>query len=143
MTRNLVKRLQKIEAQLPPEPRQLTDGEKHAQYWTCVELVAIGYYLGNPEFSRVIPNLETFYSIEACWRVLGYEGKMEERDKAVQTNDPVLRGRLAAARIQLFAKFGLSDASESDRLKAFKKMRDGFPESCRQELIEMAGCNGE
>jgi hypothetical protein len=76
MTRNLQRRLQKLESQVPRQP---TEQEKNVdslhKFLTC----AVAYYLGDPTPEGSV--------IEAYRRALGYPNSHEFR-KALHTNDP-------------------------------------------------------
>ena len=142
MTRNFRKRLQKLKSQIPPIPPQPTDQERRDLYWGLVERLAVEFYL-RPEPYRGCPS-SFFDPLGGYALALGYANRREWED-AVRANDPKVRKREAQAKVQLFAKFGVSwnEASASERLEALKRMRDGLPEGKRKIMLQLTGHNGD
>jgi hypothetical protein len=128
MTRNLQRRLQKLESQVPRQP---TEQEKKVQ--TCQNLLmfAMAYYLGDPGPDEA--------PITAYGRALGYPNSHEFR-KAWDGKDPDIYERDRLARIKLFEKFGVSLEHERKGIgEAFQRMEAGLPEPyktfCRQVVF--------
>jgi hypothetical protein len=145
MTRNLLKRLQKLESQLPQEPPQLTVEQRRANYWDLIEKSAIGYYLGVPNFVSLDGKDKLLAPpMDAYAKVLGYSDFRQWVDAAT-ANDPNLPAREFLAKVKLYAKFGVDwpRASEADRLEALKRMRDGLPESDPKCAAEVTGYDGD
>lgn len=117
MTRNLQRRLQKLESQVPRQP---TEQEKNVQTCQKFLMCAVAYYLGDPTPEGSV--------MEAYIRALGYPNPYEFR-KAWDVNDPDLYERDRLARIKLLEKFGVSWEHEWEEIiEAFKRMEAGFPE---------------
>src|SRR5262249_76612 len=117
MTRDIERRLQKLESQLPRQP---TEQEKIVASLQRFLFFAVAYYLGDP------PPEEA--PIDGYRRALGYPHRNEFR-KARDANDPDLYKRDRLARIKLLAKFGVSWEHEWGKIvEAFKRMQAGFPE---------------
>jgi hypothetical protein len=128
MTRNLQRRLQKLESQVPRQP---TEQEKKVQTCQNILMFAMAYYLGDlgPEEAP----------ITAYGRALGYPNSHEFR-KAWDGNDPDLYERDRLARIKLLEKFGVSWEHEREEInEAFQRMEAGLPEPyktfCRQAVF--------
>ena len=117
MTRNLQRRLQKLESQVPRQP---TEQEKNVQTFQNFLVCAVAYYLGNPTPEGSV--------MEAYMRALGYPNLYEFR-KAWDVNDPDLYERDRLARIKLLEKFGVSWEHEWEEIiEAVKRMEAGLPE---------------
>jgi hypothetical protein len=117
MTRDIERRLQKLESQVPRQP---TEQEKNVERLQRFVRCAIAYYLGDltPEESVA----------EAYMRALGYPNSYEFR-KALNANDPDFYERDRLARIKLLEKFGVSWEHEWEEIiEAFQRMEAGFPE---------------
>jgi hypothetical protein len=117
MTRNLQRRLQKLESQVPRQP---TEQEKILRYWQNLLVWAMAYYLGDPGPEEA--------PVTAYGRALGYPNSHEFR-KAWDGNDPDLYERDRLARSKLLEKFGVSWEHEWEEIiEAFKRMEAGLPE---------------
>ena len=120
MTRNLQRRLQKLESQVPRQPTEQQKQEKIGQSCQKFLVCAVAYYLGDPTPEGA--------PIEAYMRALAYPHFYEFR-KAWDANDPDLYERDRLARIKLLEKFGVSWEHEWEEIiEAFKRMEAGFPE---------------
>jgi hypothetical protein len=125
MTRNLQRRLQKLESQVPrPQP---TEQEKVAASLRQFLFCAVAYYLGDPTPEGSVA--------EAYMRALGYPNIHEFR-KALEAKDPDFFERDRLARIKLLAKFGVSLEHEwVEIVEAFKRIEARLPEqykACRR-----------
>jgi hypothetical protein len=100
MTRNLQRRLQKLESQVPRQP---TEQEKNVQTCQSFLMFAMAYYLGDPGPEEA--------PITAYGRALGYPNPHEFR-KALEGNDPDLYERDRREEIG----------------EAFQRMEAGLPE---------------
>jgi hypothetical protein len=117
MTRNLQRRLQKLESQVPRQP---TEQEKKVQTCQNFLMLAMAYYLGDPRPEEA--------PITAYGRALGYPNS-HEFQKAWDANDPDIYERDRLARIKLLAKFGVSREHESEEIvEALERMEAGLPE---------------
>ena len=117
MTRNLQRRLQKLESQVPRQP---TEQEKNVDSLHKFLACAVGYYLGDPTPEGSV--------IEAYRRALGYPNSHEFR-KALHTNDPDFQERVRLAKTKLLEKFGVSFGDEREKIiEAFNRMEAGFSE---------------
>jgi hypothetical protein len=117
MTRDIERRLQKLESQVPRQP---TEQEKNVERLQRFVRCAIAYYLGDltPEESVA----------EAYTRALGYPNVNEFR-KALGANDPDLQKRMRMANSKLLEKFGVSSEPQAEEItEAFQRMEDGLPE---------------
>ena len=117
MTRDIERRLQKLESQIPRQP---TEEEKIKESLQRFVRCAIAYYLGDltPEESVA----------EAYTRALGYPNVNEFR-KALGANDPDLQKRMRMANSKLLEKFGVSSEPQAEEItEAFQRMEDGLPE---------------
>jgi hypothetical protein len=128
MTRNLQRRLQKLESQVPRQP---TEQEKKVQTCQNFLMFAMAYYLGDPGPEEA--------PITAYGRALGYPNSHEFR-KAWDVGDPDLYERDRVARIKLLEKFGVSWEHEWEEItEAVERMDAGFPEPykmlCRQAVF--------
>lgn len=122
MMRDIERRLQKLESQVPP-PKPTEEEEAKAEavqsLWRFL-MCAVAYYLGDPT-----PNGSV---AEAYSRALGYSHGFEFK-KAVGANDPDFFERDRLARIKLLEKFGVSWESEwKEIVEAFNRMEAGFSE---------------
>src|SRR5262245_4240932 len=114
MTRDIERRLQKLESQVPRQP---TEQEKFARSFQIFLLCAVSYYLGDstPEEAP----------IEGYLRALGYRN-MDEYRKALH---PDLQERVRVARTKLLEKFGVSFEHQSEDIaEALQRMEAGLPE---------------
>jgi len=117
MTRNLQRRLQKLESQVPRQP---TGQERDVQSLQNFLVFAMAYYLGDPGPEEA--------PITAYGRALGYPNSHEFR-KAWGGNDPDLYERDRLARVKLLEKFGVSWDHEREEIgEAFQRMEAGLPE---------------
>jgi hypothetical protein len=117
MTRNLQRRLQKLESQVPRQP---TGQERDVQSLQNFLVFAMAYYLGHPGPEEA--------PITAYGRALGYPNSHEFR-KAWDGNDPDLYERDRLARVKLLEKFGVSWDHEREEIgEAFQRMEAGLPE---------------
>lgn len=117
MTRNLQRRLQKLESQVPRQP---TEQERDVQSLQNFLVFAMAYYLGDPGPEEA--------PITAYGRALGYPNSHEFR-KAWDGNDPDLYERDRLARVKLLEKFGVSWEHEREEIgEAFQRMEAGLPE---------------
>jgi hypothetical protein len=118
MRRDIQRRLQKLESQVPPP--QPTEEEKIAKSLHMFLFCAVAYYLGDPTPEGP--------PMEAYMRALGYPHSYEFR-KAIDDKDPDFFERDRLARIKLLAKFGVSREHEwVEIVDAFKRMHAGFSE---------------
>jgi hypothetical protein len=120
MTRNLQRRLQKLESQVPRQPTEQEIREEIV--WSCKKFLvcAVAYYLGDPRPEGSV--------MDAYLRALGYQHGYEFR-KALEANNPDFFERDRLARIKLLAKFGVSPEHEwGEIIEAFQRMEAGFPE---------------
>jgi hypothetical protein len=118
MTRDIRRRLQKLESQVPPP--QPTEQEKIMENLQRFLRCAVAYYLGDPRPGGSV--------MEAYMRALGYQHGYEFR-KAIDAKDPDFFERDRLARTKLLAKFGVSREHEwVEILDALKRMRAGFSE---------------
>jgi hypothetical protein len=123
MTRDIRKRIQKLESQIPPQPNKQDEA---IQYLHRLLFFSIAHYLGNPT--------EDEAAFSAYGRALGYASSFELRE-AMLANDPDFRERNAVARRQLLAKFGVSlDDNRDALLEAFERMERGFSESYKRRF---------
>ena len=128
MTRDLQRRLQKLESQVPRQPTGQEKQRKIVQYCQNFLMFVMAYYLGHPGPEEA--------PITAYGRALGYPNSHEFR-KAWDGNDPDLYERDRLARIKLLEKFGVSWEHEWEEIvEAFQRMEAGLPEPyktfCRQ-----------
>jgi len=118
MRRDIERRLQKLESQVPPPPP--TEEEKTAQNLQRFLSCAVAYYFGDPTPGGSIA--------EAYMRALGYPHSYEFQ-KAVEAKDPDFFERVRIARIKLLEKFGVSWQHEPNEIfEAFDRMEAGFSE---------------
>src|SRR5580700_9513438 len=99
--RNIQKRLERIENQLPPTPP--TSQERLADYFDVFFMVSIAYHLGNPGQNDSV--------LSAYARALGYENLPDYMAISPEDNDEASKDLVAkrcAAQRQLYAKFGVS-----------------------------------
>jgi hypothetical protein len=117
MTRNLQRRLQKLESQFPRQP---TEQERDVQSCRNFLMFAMAYYLGDPGPNEAL--------IQAYGRALGYPNSHEFR-KAWDGNDPDLYERDRLARIKLLEKFGVSREHKREEIaEALERMEAGLSE---------------
>jgi hypothetical protein len=120
MTRDIQRRLQNLESQVPRQPTEQEKQEKIVQSCQKFLVCAVAYYLGDPTPEGSI--------MEAYMRALAYPHFYEFR-KALDANDPDLQQRVRLSRTKLLAKFGVSWEYEwGEIVEAFKRMHAGFPE---------------
>jgi hypothetical protein len=124
MTRDIRRRLEKLESQVPQQP---TEQEKIA----LLLILAVAYYLGDPAPNESVA--------EAYARALGYRpGSLEFRN-AFEGNDAAFCEKDRLARIKLLEKFGVSWGHEWDAIvDAFELMEAGLSESYKQRLHKIA-----
>ena len=123
MTRDLRKRIKKLQSQIPPQPSEQDITGQGLQRFL---VFAIAYYLGEPTEEDTIAS--------ACARGLGYARPFEFRN-ALERNDAGLSERYALANTRLFAKFGVSTDDDGDAIwEAFDRMACGLPQSYKQKL---------
>ena len=114
MTRDIQRRLQKLESQVPRQP---TEQEKFVRSFQIFLLCAVSYYLGDPTPEEA--------PIDGYVRALGYRNTDEYR-KALH---PDLQERVRLARTKLLEKFGVSWDHEGEEIsEALKRMEAGLPE---------------
>ena len=115
MTRDIRRRLEKLESQVPRQP---TEQEKIVQLHQQFLRFAVAYYLGD---------LGPDQSVASAYaRALGYPRSLEFR-KACEANDADLSERMRLANSRLLAKFGVSWEHEWDAIiDAYKRMEAGF-----------------
>src|SRR5262249_37036850 len=117
MTRDIERRLQKLESQVPRQP---TEQERAMASLQRFLFFAVAYYLGDPTPEEA--------PIDGYMRALGYPHRNEFR-KAWDANDPDLYARDRLARIKLLEKFGVSWDHKSEEIsEAFQRMEAGLPE---------------
>jgi hypothetical protein len=117
MTRNLQRRLQKLEAQVPRQP---TEQEKQRETLRNFLICAVAYYLGDPRPEGSVA--------EAYRRALGYPNSYEFQ-KALDANDPDFQERVRLAKTKLLAKFGVSWEHERKEIaEALERMEAGLSE---------------
>jgi|SRR5262245_49009629 len=123
MTRNLQRRLQKLESQILRQPTEQEKQWQKEKQWEIVRnfmICAVAYYLGDLTPEEAI--------IEAHGRALGYSNPHELR-KAIDAKDPDFFERDHLARIKLLAKFGVSPEHEWEEIvEALRRMEAGLPE---------------
>jgi hypothetical protein len=117
MTRDIERRLQKLESQVPRQP---TEQEKNVERLQRFVRCAIAYYLGDPTPGGSVA--------EAYTRALGYPTSYEFR-KALGANDPDLQERMRIAYSKLLEKFGVSSEQQAEEItEALQRMEAGLPE---------------
>jgi len=117
MTRDVERRLQKLESQLPRQP---TEQERAMERLQRFLFFAVVYYLGDPTPEEA--------PIDGYIRALGYPHRNEFR-KAWDANDPDLQERVRLAKGKLLEKFGVSREHKSEEIcEAFQRMEAGLPE---------------
>ena len=124
MTRNIVKRLEKLESQVESEIS--TEKYRNREYRADVLLLAKVFYLGNPKPGE--PDSEAYA------RALGFANSVE-MIKTREPDDPHRIKKYARALTQLLAKFGVSGNDISDEV--LERMKNGFSEPYRQKLREI------
>jgi hypothetical protein len=127
MTRDIRRRLQKLEPQVP---RQTTGLEKEAERLHLSLFYAVAYYLGDPRPEGSVA--------EAYARALRYPNAYEFRN-ALDANDEDFNRRWCEANDKLLAKFGVSWGHERDAfIDAFKRMEAGLSERYKRCWHETA-----
>jgi hypothetical protein len=127
MTRNIVKRIQKLESRIPP---QLTDEQERTNFVSLFITLAIAHYLGDP-----LPNESV---MDAYSRALGY-ACLSECFEAMRTEDLNFYERDRLARMRLFAKFSVSPRDKWAAVcEAFERMANGLSERYREVMPELA-----
>jgi hypothetical protein len=131
MRRDIRRRLEKLESQVPRQP---TEEEELVQLHRQFLRYGVAYYLGDPA-----PDGGREESVaDAYARALGYPGSFEFR-KALEANDADLNERMRLAENRLLAKFGLSWEHEWDAIvDAYKRMENGFSERYKRCWHETA-----
>jgi hypothetical protein len=121
MTRDIRRRLEKLESQVPRQPTELDEKIIRLDKFL---LLAVAYYLGDPA-----PDGGPDESVmDAYVRALGYPSSYEFRN-ACDANDEDFNRRRCEANDKLLAKFGVSWGHEWDAIiDAFKRMEAGFSE---------------
>lgn len=128
MTRNILARLQELEAKIPRQP---TAQEKEVAYLRQIIIFGIAFYLGNPSPGE---GSSTAYA-----RALGYPTFLDFRN-AVERKDPSLREKHASAAWKLMAKFGVSRPTEGEAVfNALKRIEAGLSESYKTLLHQRGG----
>lgn len=123
MTRDLRKRIQKLESQIPRQP---SEQDMAGQFLQRLLMRCIAYYLGEPTENDSIAS--------ACARGLGYARPFEFRN-GLGSHDAGLSERYALANTRLFAKFGVSTNDDWDAIcDACDRMERGLPESYKRSL---------
>src|SRR5262245_47866454 len=118
MTRDIERRLQELEAQVPPPPP--TEQEKAVKILKNFLICAIAYYLGHPEPGGSV--------MDAYMRALGYSHSFE-LEEALNAKDSDFSERAHLATTKLLEKFGVSWEHARDEItEAFHRMEVGLPE---------------
>ena len=118
MTRDIERRLQKLESQVPPP--QPTEEEQNVESLHRFLRCAIAYYLGDPTPGGS--------PAEAFIRAMGYSHSFDFQ-KAIEAKDPDFNERWRRASTKLLEKFGVSWKHEwGEIVEAFKRMHAGFPD---------------
>jgi hypothetical protein len=124
MTRDLGRRIRKLESSLPP---LITDGVSRifALLW-----FAIAYYFGKP-----LPDEKPF---AAYVRALGY-GDRDELNHAMLRNYREVANRISSAEYRVCEEFGIHipslEESDSESFsKALERMEAGLPQSYKNQL---------
>jgi hypothetical protein len=133
-TRELHKRLRKLESNRPRHSPEPTEEEKSLKYARHLVWFAIAQYLGDPN-PREAP-------ITAYARALGYEhGEFLKILKLIASGgkDPDYDQKYALANRKLFAKFGVDlDTSDwKETVEALKCMDAGLSEDYRSRLLSI------
>jgi hypothetical protein len=130
-TRELHKRLRKLESSRPRHSPELTEEEKHLKYARDLVWYAVAQYLGDPNPKEA--------PITAYARALGYEHR--EFLKILKLiasggEDPDYDQKYALANRKLFAKFGvdLPTSNWKKTVEALKRMDAGLSENYRERL---------
>jgi hypothetical protein len=140
ITRELHKRLRKLESSRPRYKPELTEEEKGLKYARLIIPFAVAQYLGDPN-PREAP-------IIAYARALGYEPReFEEILKLIRSGgkDPDYDQKTALAKRKLFAKFGVDlDTSDwietvnwKETVEALERMDAGLSEDYRERLLSI------
>ena len=123
MKRDIRRRLQKLESQVPPQRSQ---SKKTIEGLHWLFRFGVAYYLGDPTPEESVA--------EAYARALGYPNSYEFK-KALKASDSDLDERMYLANTRLLEKFGIGweernwDAMEA----ALTRMIDGFSEFYAQQ----------
>jgi hypothetical protein len=133
ITRELHKRLRKLESSRPRHSPELTEEEKDLKYARFLWF-AVAQYLGDPN-PREAP-------ITAYARALGYEPREFLKVlKLIESGgkDPDFDQKYALANRKLFAKFGVDlDASDwKETVEALKRTDAGLSENYRSRLLSI------
>jgi hypothetical protein len=131
ITRELHKRLRKLESRIPRHSPELTEEEKSLEYARRLVWFAVAQYLGDPN-PREAP-------ITAYARALGYEHREFLKIlKLIESGgkDPDYDEKYALANRKLFAKFGvdLDTSGWKETVEALKRMDAGLSEDYRRRL---------
>jgi hypothetical protein len=133
ITRELHKRLRKLESSRPRHRPEPTEEEKRLKYERLLIWFAVAQYLGDPN-PREAP-------MTAYARALGYEpAEFLKILKLIESGgkDPDYDQKYALANRKLFAKFGVdldSDGKETE--EALKRMDAGLSENYRSRLLSI------
>jgi hypothetical protein len=133
-TRELHKRLRKLESSIPRHSPELTEEEKSLKYARLLIWFAVAQYLGDPN-PREAP-------ITAYARALGYEpAEFLKILKLIESGgkDPDYDQKYALANRKLFAKFGvdLDTSGWKKTVEALKRMDAGLSEYYRSRLLSI------
>jgi hypothetical protein len=130
-TRELHKRLRKLESSIPRHSPEPTEEEKRLKYARLLIWFAVAQYLGDPN-PREAP-------ITAYARALGYEpAEFLKILKLIESGgkDPDYDQKYALANRKLFAKFGVDlDSDGKETVEALKRMDAGLSENYRSRLL--------
>ena len=124
MTRDLRKRIEKLESQMPPQP---TEQDKVVKFRQRLLRFGVAYYLGNPTEDR---SPEEAYSL-----ALGYASPFEFR-RALEASGADFRERVALAKGQLLARFVSRDNKGNALRKAFERWKMACPNRTSDACIE-------
>jgi hypothetical protein len=125
MRRDIQRRLQKLESQVPPP--QPTEQEKIVKSLQRFLFCAVAYYLGDPRPEGSV--------MEAYMRALGYPHSYEFR-KAIDDKDPDFFERDRLARIKLLERFGVSWEHEwEELLKPSSAWKLAFPSGTKRAAL--------
>jgi hypothetical protein len=133
-TREVHKRLRKLESSRPRHRPELTEEEKGLKYARQLIWYAVAQYLGDPNPSEA--------PITAHARALGYEpAEFLKILKLIESGgkDPDFQEKYALANRKLFAKFGVDlDTSDGkETVEALKRMDAGLSENYRSRLLSI------
>ena len=123
MTRDIRRRLEKLESQVPRQPTALDEQLMRLQQFLRL---AVAFYLGDPGPQEA--------PAAAYARALGYRRAYEFR-KALDANDADLDERMRLAHTKLLAKFGVSREHKSEEIaEALERMEAGLSESYKLRM---------